>query len=129
MKFIDLEIYINHFIGWLAAGFMLLSLSYPLLKKIRLRGKMLLRFHYYFGYISIILGSIHALANLAQISFSAGLICFLSMLLIMISGIVMKHLSKVFLKYILVWRYIHVVLAVVCVAALLIHIINYFLFV
>lgn len=124
-----MEIYINHFIGWLAAGFMLLSLSYPLLKKIRLKGKILLRFHYYFGYISIILGSIHALANLAQISFSAGLICFLSMLLIMISGIVMKHLSKVFLKYILVWRCIHVVLAVVCVAALLIHIIKYFLFV
>lgn len=119
---------IVHMIGWLAAGFILLSLCYPILKRSKIKGRHL-KFHCYFGYISVFLASIHAIVNLTQISLSAGVICLLSMLLIMISGIIMKHFRKIFSKNITVWKWIHVVLSIICSMVLVFHIIEYLLLV
>ncbi|MDP4145152.1 MAG: hypothetical protein Q8936_11840 [Bacillota bacterium] len=116
--------FLNHLIGWMAAGFMLLSISYSILKRIKLKGKHL-RFHCYFGYTSIILATIHAVANLTEISLSASLICLLAMLIIMVSGIIMRHFRNIFLKNIWIFRFIHIILAAICSVALVIHVVEY----
>lgn len=115
---------IIHIIGWLAAGFMLLSFCYPVLKRTKIKGKHL-KFHCYVGYISILLASVHAIVNLAQFSFSVGVLCIFSMLLIMISGIIMRHFGKLFSKNIAVWKWIHIALSVICAMTLIFHIIEY----
>lgn len=116
--------FVKHFIGWLAAIFMFLSFSYPILKRMKIKGK-LLSFHCHFGYIAIILALIH----IPEIGFSTGSICLLSMMLIVISGIIMKlkYFRKLFCKNIFLWKWIHIVLSSICGAALIVHIVKYLL--
>lgn len=121
------KMFINHLIGFLAAGFMLLSLSYSLLKRLRFKCKKLLNFHCYAGYVSVVLVLIHVFISMNQISFSSGLIALLSMLFILVSGTVMRYFGKIISKNILILRYMHITFAVIFISALLIHIIEYFL--
>lgn len=109
----------KHLFGVLAAGLMFLCLIYPLLKKMKNKLSKLF-FHCLLGYISTLLAVIH----ISEISLSLGFISFIFMLLILATGIAMKHFGK-FFKNIRLIRYIHMALAFLCAGILLFHIAEY----
>jgi len=118
-------------LGWAATIFVIFSCSYILLKRLKMHNpnfkinlRKLLGWHCYLGIISTIIAFIHVGDNLYYISFTAGYVSLFSMLLLSISGIILKYVKG----YKKVCRYIHIILTIIFMISLICHIMEYHFF-
>lgn len=121
-------------LGWLSCMFLIFGCSYSLFKrfksilsKINLPVKKLLDYHCIFSIIATILAFLHAGTNLTNIKFSTGCVSLLLMVLITLTGILMKYLKKIHMNHRIFWLYTHILLAIMLIGAILLHIFYYLL--
>lgn len=119
-------------LGWIAGAVFLICLCYFILKRIKIRVpkakinlRQALNFHCYLGIIGTVIAILHVGQNIVFIQVSAGFISFFSMILLCISGIVIKCLKRISPASRKIWRFVHIGLAIVFVGALLWHTILY----
>ena len=119
-------------LGWIAGAVFLICLCYFILKKIKIYHsnakinlRQVLNFHCYLGLIGTVIAILHVGKNIIFIQFSAGFVCFFSMILLCISGIVIKCSKRISPASRKIWRFTHIGLAIVFVVALMWHILLY----
>lgn len=110
---------ISHLFGIVALIFAILSLSYVVLKRMKIK---FLKFHCYFALIGTVFAVIHAYNSLFTLDFTFGKAALLIFICLDISGLMMKYLKKVNKKYL---RYTHIVLSIFFIITLIFHIIYY----
>jgi len=87
--------------------------------------KFLLNWHCYFGIASTIIAIVHVGFNNYGISFSSGYISLFSMILLSVTGIIMKYFKGFYLKNRSLWINTHILLTIVFVVSLLWHVLFY----
>jgi len=124
----------NYALGWLSFVFLFFCCSYSLFKRfkiirsiINLPVKKLLDSHCIFSIIALILTFMHAGPNLTNIKFSTGYISLLLMIIITLTGIIMKYFKKIYLRHRMFWLYTHIFLTIMLIGAVLLHIFYYLL--
>lgn len=110
---------ISHLLGIIALIFAILSMSYVVLKRMKIK---FLKFHCYFALFGIVFAVIHAYNSLFTLDFTFGKAALLIFICLDISGLMMKYLKRVNKKYL---RYTHIVLSIFFVIMLIFHIIYY----
>lgn len=119
-------------LGWIAAVMFLICCCYFIIKRIILRHtefkinlRQALNLHCYIGLIGTVIAILHVGKNISFLGLSAGFVCFFSMILLCISGIVIKCFKRILPVSRKIWRFIHIGLAIVFVVALIWHILLY----
>lgn len=121
----------NDILGWAAFIVAIFSCSYILLKRLKMHNRnfkinlrKLLGCHCYLGIIATIIAFIHVGDNLYSISFTPGYVSLFFMVLLSISGIILKYMKG----HKKIWRYIHIVSAIIFAISLMFHILEYHFF-
>lgn len=109
----------NHLLGIIALIFVILSISYFVLKRMKIK---FLKFHCYFALIGTVLAIIHAHDSLFTLDFTFGKAALLIFICLDISGLMMRYLRGINKKYL---RYTHIALSIFFVIMLIFHIIYY----
>lgn len=109
----------SHLLGIVALIFVILSISYFVLKRMKIK---FLKFHCYFALIGTVFSVIHANTSLFTLDLTFGKVALLIFICLDISGLMMKYMKRINKKYL---RYAHIVLSIFFVVALIFHIIYY----
>lgn len=109
----------NHLLGIIALIFAILSISYFVLKRMKIK---FLKFHCYFALIGTVFAVIHSYNSLFTLDFTFGKAALLIFICLDISGLMMKHIKNINKKYL---RYTHIFLSIFFVLMLMFHIIYY----
>lgn len=109
----------NHLLGIIAFIFAILSISYFVLKRMKIK---FLKFHCYFALIGTVFAIIHAHNSLFTLDLTFGKAALLIFICLDISGLMMKYLKNINKRYL---RYTHIVLSIFFVLMLIFHIIYY----
>lgn len=119
-------------LGWVAAVLFLICCSYFLLKRVFIRYlkpkfnlRQALNVHCYTAIAATIIAILHVGNNIAFIGISAGFICLFSMILLTVSGIIMKYFKFISPKTRRMFVYIHILLTIIFVLSLSYHIYSY----
>lgn len=110
---------VNHLLGIIALLFVVLSISYFVLKRMKIK---FLKFHCYFALIGTLFAVIHAHDSLFTLDFTFGKAALLIFICLDISGLMMKYLKGINKKYL---RYTHIALSIFFVLMIIFHIIYY----
>lgn len=118
--------------GWLAFIIFLFSCSYSLFKRNilphfnkKMNLSKLLNWHCYLGILSTMIAFIHVGKNFYNIKFSVSFICLYSLILLCISGIIMKYFKNAYLRHRSLWRNMHVLFTVIFIITFLWHMLLY----
>lgn len=109
----------NHLLGIIALIFAILSISYFVLKRMKIK---FLKFHCYFALIGTVFAVIHSYNSLFTLDFTFGKVALLIFIFLDISGLMMRYLKGINKKYL---RYTHIVLSIFFAIMLIFHIIYY----
>lgn len=109
----------NHLLGIIALIFVVLSISYFVLKRMKIK---FLKFHCYFALIGTVFAVIHSYSSLFVLEFTFGKAALLIFICLDISGLMMRYLKGINKKYL---RYTHIALSIFFVIMLIFHIIYY----
>jgi hypothetical protein len=119
-------------LGWIAAVLFLICCCYFILKKVLIRHsqfkinlRQALNLHCYIGLIGTVIAILHVGKNISFLGLSAGFICLFSMILLSISGIVMKYIKGIPQVIRKEFKCAHIILTIIFVVSLLYHIYLY----
>lgn len=122
----------NHLLGWAAFDGFILCCCYFWLKRIKLSKtlnvKNTLKSHYILGIISLVLAILHTGWNLFEMNTGYfGYIALGAMLLVILSGAVMKYRKGLSVKKRTLWMNAHRIGTVLLAVVLFFHIVIYFI--
>lgn len=119
--------------GFTAFGLFIASISYSILKRIKIANikinrKKLLDAHCIFAIVGTGVALIHSILNFNEFKLSASYICLFSIMLITITGMILRYVKGVS-KYREKLIFFHIVLTFVFVSSAVLHLIGYYLMV
>lgn len=128
----DLKVYLKEkILGFISIIFILLNLSYILVKhikkvnkSIKIDMKKVLKVHCFTGIAAAIIAIVHIGNNVLNPEFSFGYISFVIMLLIIITGIIVKYYREVLFINKIYWRLIHIMLTIFFIITLFLHVLT-----
>lgn len=122
-------------LGFISIIFILLNLSYILVKHIKkvnksieIDMKKVLTVHCFAGIAAAIIAIVHIGNNVLDPEFSFGYISFVIMLLIIITGIIVKYYREVLFINKIYWRFIHIMLTIFFIMMLFLHVLTNFMY-
>lgn len=122
-------------LGFISIIFILLNLSYILFKHIKkvnksieIDMKKVLTVHCFSGIAAAIIAIVHIGNNVLDLEFSFGYISFVIMLLIIITGIIVKYYREVLFINKIYCRLIHIMLTIFFIMMLFLHVLTNFMY-
>lgn len=119
------------FWGWSAILFLCISCSYTLFKRVeiirnifKIPMRIILNYHCIFSIVATVLALIHTGSQFNGIRISNGYISLFMMIIITITGVIMKYYSKLLGKYRCIFIYIHIFCSIVLFGSLFLHIVE-----
>lgn len=111
--------------GLIAASLFGMSLLYSIFKRLKIKKFNILKYHYYFSILGAAFVIIHVSEKLNKFSFTFGYLCFISIILLMTTGMLMRFLKGISSNIRKTIRCLHIFFSMVFIITLVFHVIEY----